>query len=152
MQTQLPGLRGAMQLKARVALVKELKPGDDVSYGRTFRAGQPMRVATLTAGYADGYPRLLSNQGVVSIHGKPAPVLGRVCMDQMVVDVTDIPEARMGDEAVLLGGEGGDSFFDAAQKTGTINYELVCGVARRVPRLYVQGGTAVSAVDYLKEE
>ena len=87
-----------------------------------------MRVATLTAGYADGYPRLLSNQGVVSIHGKPAPVLGRVCMDQMVVDVTDIPEAHMGDEAVLLGGEGGDSFFDAAQKTGTINYELVCGV------------------------
>ena len=70
-QTQLPGLRGAMQLKARVALVKELKPGDDVSYGRTFRAGRPMRVATLTAGYADGYPRLLSNQGVVSIHGKP---------------------------------------------------------------------------------
>lgn len=151
-QTQLPGLRGAMQLKARVALVKELKPGDDVSYGRTFRAGQPMRVATLTAGYADGYPRLLSNQGVVSIHGKPAPVLGRVCMDQMVADVTDIPEARMGDDAALLGGEGGDSFFDAAQKTGTINYELVCGVARRVPRLYVQGGTAVSAVDYLKEE
>ena len=151
-QTQLPGLCGAMKLKARVALVKELLPGDAVSYGRTFRAGRPMRAATLTAGYADGYPRLLSNKGVVSIHGRPAPVLGRVCMDQMVVDVTDISEVRMGDEAVLLGGEGSDSFFDAAQKTGTISYELVCSVARRVPRVYMQGGEAVSATDYLEGE
>lgn len=111
-----------------------------------------MRAATLTAGYADGYPRLLSNKGVVSIHGRPAPVLGRVCMDQMVVDVTDIPEVRMGDEAVLLGGKGGDSFFDAAQKIGTISYELVCSVARRVPRVYMQGGEAVSATDYLEGE
>ena len=88
----------------------------------------------------------------LELEGRPAPVLGRVCMDQMVVDVTDIPEVRMGDEAVLLGGKGGDSFFDAAQKIGTISYELVCSVARRVPRVYMQGGEAVSATDYLEGE
>lgn len=151
-ETPLQGLRGAMQLKARVALVKQLNPGDDISYGRTFRAQSPMRVATLTAGYADGYPRLLSGQGVVSIHGRPAPVLGRVCMDQTVVDVSGIDNVRMGDEAVMLGGEGGDSFDDAARKVGTINYELLCAVARRVPRVYMQQGREVSAVDYQEGE
>ncbi len=151
-ETPLQGLRGAMKLKARVALVKQLKQGDEVSYGRTFRAQGPMRVATLTAGYADGYPRLLSGQGVVSIHGQPAPVLGRVCMDQTVVDVSAIDNVNMGDEAVMLGGKGGDSFEDAARKIGTINYELLCAVARRVPRVYVQQGRQVSVVDYQEGE
>src|SRR5699024_2306482 len=97
----LPGLVPAMRLKAVVSMVKWVRPGDKISYGCTFTAERPMRLATLTIGYADGYPRALSGKGRVSLHGKPAAVVGRVCMDQMMVDVTDIPEAAAGDVAVV---------------------------------------------------
>ncbi len=122
-----------MTVKSVVSMIKEIEKGDTVSYGRTFKADKKMRIATVTAGYADGYPRLLSNKGYVLINGKKANIVGRVCMDQMCVDVTDIPEAKMGDEVILFGK---DLSVDVlASLTGTINYEIVCGVAPRVPRI-----------------
>ena len=136
-------LRQVMRLKAVVTHLKWLQPGQSVSYGRTFTAGRPMRVATVSVGYADGYPRLCSNKGVMTIHGKPAPVLGRVCMDQTIVDVTDIPQVKMGDEVLVFGPDaapGADTAETVADKAGTISYEIVCGISRRVPRVYLQQG------------
>ena len=151
-EIHLEGLRPAMQFKTVVSHVKDLLHGESVSYGRTFLADQPMRVATLCCGYADGYPRLLSGKGVVSIRGKAAPVLGRVCMDQMMVDVTGIPEAEPGDEVIVLGGGTADRFCDAADKIGTIPYELLCGIARRVPRVFLRKGRPVNTTDYLSQQ
>ena len=134
--------------------MKELQPGQCVSYGRTFTADHPMRVATVCVGYADGYPRALSGgqgQGVMSIHGRPAPVVGRVCMDQTLVDVTNIPEVKMGDEVVVFGPGAGDTADTIAKKTNTINYEIVCGLARRVPRVYKENGTVCKIWNDLEE-
>lgn len=141
-----------MKLKTLVSMVKELQPGQSTSYGRCFTAETPTRVATLCAGYADGYPRLLSNGvGVVELHGRPCRVLGRVCMDQLMVDVTGVPEVQAGDEAVLWGGTVGDSAESIAEKTGTIPYEVLCGVARRVPRVYLQQGEVIAVENGLGE-
>ena len=147
----LPGLRPVMTLKAAVSHVKTLLPGESAGYGRTYTAERPVRTATLCCGYADGYPRLLSNRGVASLHGKPAPVLGRVSMDQVLVDVTEAPETVMGDEAIPLGGAVADSFARGAEKAGTISYELLCAVSRRVPRVYLRGGKVVAVDDYLAD-
>ncbi len=125
----------AMTVKTLVSFVKELPAGRDISYGRRYTTDKTMRIATLCAGYADGYPRALSNKGVVLINGKPAPVIGNVCMDQMMVDVTDVP-CRAGDEAVLMGG--GIDFNELAAELGTIHYELICGISKRVPRIVKQ--------------
>ena len=95
----------AMTVKSVVSMVKTVKKGDTVSYGRTFTAEREMKTATVTAGYADGYPRLLSNKGYVLIKGKKAPIIGRICMDQMSVDVTDIENVKQGDEVILFGRE-----------------------------------------------
>lgn len=144
-QVRFGCFRPVMKLKTRVSMVKELQPGQSTSYGRCFTAEAPTRVATLCAGYADGYPRLLSNGvGVVELHGQPCRVLGRVCMDQLMVDVTGVPDVQAGDEAVLWGGEASDSAETIAEKTGTIAYEVLCGVARRVPRVYIEQGEAVA--------
>ena len=145
-EVTLPGLRPALSLKTVVSQVKDLAPGDCVGYGRTYTADRPLRAATLCCGYADGYPRCLSNLGVASIHGKPAPVIGRVSMDQIVVDASAVPEAAAGDEATLLGAAPADGFAQAAEKAGTISYELLCALARRVPRVYLRGGEAVVVV------
>ena len=145
------GGRG-LQKEADLDMVKELAAGDAVSYGCTFRAPKPMRAATLAVGYADGYPRALSGRGTVSLHGRPARVLGRVCMDQIVVDVTDIPDVKAGDAAIVFGGGAADSVDDVARMTGTINYEVLCDVGRRVQRVYVENGAEVELVDYLKGE
>lgn len=147
----LHGIKPAFRLKTVVTMVKTLKKGDDVSYGRTFTAPQDMRVATLAVGYADGYPRLLSGQGVVGIHGKPAHVLGRVCMDQMVVDITHIPKVCLGDVATVFGGEGADSVEDVAAKSGTISYEILCNIGRRVQRVYTEDGKETMLADYMEE-
>ena len=146
-----PPLRPVMTLKTVVSMVKELAPGQSVSYGRRFTAAAPTRAATLCAGYADGYPRLLSEgRGVVDLHGHPCPVLGRVCMDQLLVDVSAVPQTAEGDEAILWGGGcQADTAATIAQKTGTIAYELLCGVARRVPRVYLAQGRTVGIDDYL---
>ena len=146
-----PDLRPVMTLKTVVSMVKELQPGQSVSYGRRFTAQRPTLAATLCAGYADGYPRLLSEgKGIVDLHGRPCPTLGRVCMDQMLVDVTDLPGVAEGDEAILWGGSSaGDTAETIAQKTGTISYEIPCGVARRVPRVYLEQGQPVWVDDHL---
>ncbi len=125
-----------LTVKSVVSLVKEIYPGDTVSYGRTFKCEKPMKIATVTAGYADGYPRLLSNQGFVYINGHRADIVGRVCMDQMCVDVTDIPNVKMGDEVLLFGK---DLKVDLlADLCNTINYEIICGISPRVPRIILK--------------
>ena len=125
-----------MTAKSVVSLVKEIHPGDTVSYGRTFKCEKTMKIATVTAGYADGYPRLLSNQGFVYINGQRADIVGRVCMDQMCVGVTDIPDVKMGDEVLLFGK---DLKVDLlADLCGTINYEIICGISPRVPRIILK--------------
>lgn len=126
-------LMPVMTLKSVVSMVKEIGTEDTVSYGRTFKADKKMRVATVSIGYADGYPRLLSNKAYVIINGKKADILGRVCMDQLSVDVTDIPDVKMGDEVILFGKE--LSVDMLAELCGTINYEIVCGISPRVPRI-----------------
>ncbi len=133
------GLRPAMQWITRAAYVKSILPGTRVSYGGTFTAERPTVVMTLPVGYADGYPRLLSGRGYVLVRGRRAPIIGRVCMDQMMVDVTDIPDAAAGDEVVLMGTQGQESITadDLAGMTGTISYEILCSPSARVPRIYV---------------
>ncbi len=135
---EIPGIFPVMEEKTVISMLKEVPAGTTVSYGRTFCAPKPMRIATLPVGYADGYFRLLSNRGSVLIHGKRAKVLGRVCMDQMMVDVTDIPEAAEGDEVTLFGIDGNEeiTLTELADEVGTINYELACAVSSRVHRFY----------------
>lgn len=122
-----------MSFKSVVSQVKQINAGDTVSYGRTFKAQNSMTVATVSAGYADGYPRLLSNRGYVLINGCRANILGRVCMDQFCVDVTNIPNVKRGDEVLLFGRN--LPVEELAKIVGTINYELVCGVSSRVKRI-----------------
>lgn len=132
-------LRPALTWKTRILLVRELGPARSVSYGRTFVTERPLRAAALAAGYADGFPRQASGQGAeVLIGGRRCPVLGRVTMDQIVVDVTDVSEARVGDEVVLVGRQGGDEIFaaDLAVQAGTIAWDLFTGLGTRVKRFY----------------
>lgn len=133
-------LRPAMELISHVSYVKDLKPGAQVSYGGTFVAEKPMRVATIPVGYADGYPRQLSNKGSVLIHGKRAPILGRVCMDQFMVDVSDIPGVKKGDQVTLIGRDGEEfiSVDELGDLSGRFSYEFLCNIGKRVPRVYVK--------------
>ena len=151
-EVAFPGLRPVMALKTVVSQVKDLAPGDCVGYGRTYTADRALRAASVCCGYADGYPRCLSNLGVASIHGKPASVIGRVSMDQIVLDVSAVPGVSAGDEATLLGAAPADGFAQAAEKAGTISYELLCAVSRRVPRVYLRGDEIVEMLDYLDKE
>ena len=133
------GLKPAMRLMTRVSMTKALPPGSGISYGHLFRTDRESRIATLPIGYADGYPRLLSNKGEVLIKGCFAPIVGAICMDQCMVDVTDVPDAdqiKPGDEVVIFGGLGVNA-EELAAKIGTIGYEITCGVGKRVPRIYI---------------
>ena len=132
----------AMELKSHIVYVKTLEPGAAISYGGTFTVKKEMRVATIPVGYADGYPRSLSNKGWVLIHGKKAPILGRVCMDQFMVDVTKIPEADMGDEVTLIGKDGKEfiSMETLGDLSGRFSYEFACDISKRVPRVYIRDG------------
>ena len=153
-ELHFPVLKPVMTLKCIVTFVKDLLPGQSVSYGRTFTASAPMRVATVCVGYADGYPRMLSGtqgQGLMMVNGQPAPVLGRVCMDQSLLDVTNIPGVRMGDEVTVFGPGAPDTADTIAQKTDTISYEIVCGIARRVPRVYIENGKICKIWNDLEE-
>jgi len=134
------GFRPAMSLKSRVSLVKHIDAGVSVSYGRKYYTARPTVAATVSAGYADGYARRMSGGGRVLIHGAYAPVIGTVCMDQFVADVTDIPDVRIGDEAVLMGRQGANEITadEIARIRETINYEVVCGIGKRVPRIYLK--------------
>ena len=135
-------LRPAMSLKSHIVYIKDVEAGTPVSYGGTYVTEQKMRIATIPVGYGDGYPRSLSNKGWVLIHGKKAPILGRVCMDQFMVDVTGIPEAKELDEAVLMGeSEGNVLDVDILGKlSGRFPYEFVCNIGKRVPRVYIRDG------------
>lgn len=128
-----------MRWRTEIMRLKELPAGHAVGYGTTFHTARPSRIATLPAGYADGYPRLLSNNADVLVRGRRAPVVGRVSMDLITIDVTGIPDAVAGDEVVLLGD--GISAEELGQKAQTISYEIFCGISARVPRVYVDGGT-----------
>ncbi len=148
---EVPGLKPAFRLKTVVTMVKAIKKGDSISYDRIFKAPQDMRVATLAIGYADGYPRRLSGQGKVAINGKPAPIVGRVCMDQLIVDISAIPDVELGDVATIFGGTGADSVDDVARKSDTINYEILCNIGRRVQRVYVENGKETLLADYMED-
>lgn len=133
------GIEPAMEWKTVVSMVKTVHPGETIGYGRTYKAQKEMRIATIPTGYADGYNRALSNKGYVLIKGKKAPIVGRVCMDQFMVDVTDIPDVKPYDEVVLIGKSGDEMLTadDMAQMLGTIGYEVVCDVGKRVQRVYL---------------
>ena len=147
----LLGIRPAFQWRSRVTHVKWLEPGKEISYGGTFVTTRPTKVATIPVGYADGYRRSLSNRFYVLIKGQKAPILGRVCMDQMMVDVTDIADVQPEDSVILVGRSGNEEITveQIAAAADSFNYEFVCGISRRVPRVYYLGGKAVLTVHYL---
>ena len=136
------GIKPAMALRSHVSFVKTLPAGTPVSYGCTYCADRDSVIATVMAGYADGVPRLLSNRGQVIIRGVKAPIVGRVCMDQFMVDVTHIPGVQPGDTVTIFGtdGEAAITADEVAEQAQTIGYELVCGIAPRVPRVYLKDG------------
>ena len=143
-----------MSMKTRVVQVKTLPAGESISYGCTYTTEKETIVATLCAGYADGVTRVLSNNGEVLIRGKRARILGRVCMDQFMVDVTDIPDVQAGDTATIFGTDGDEtiSVDEIAKKANTINYEIICNINSRVTRVYMKNGKVESAFGYLLNE
>ena len=147
----LLSIRPALQWCSRVTHVKTLPAGREISYGGTCVTEKETRVATVPVGYADGYRRSLSGKFHVLIRGKKAPILGRVCMDQMMVDVTDIPDVQLGDRVVLVGRSGNEEITveTIAAAADSFNYEFVCGISRRVPRIYSRSGKTVHSVHYL---
>lgn len=147
LKSEIP-LKPVMMLKSTVAHVKKLRKGSAVSYGRTFVADRDMVVATVPIGYADGYLRVLSQDGYMSVNGKKAKILGRICMDQTVIDVTDAGDVKIGDEVVIFS-DGSDNAPDVntlAAFAGTINYEIICAVSKRVPRVYMKNGRIVDVM------
>lgn len=145
-------LRPAMTLKANVTFVKEVESGTCISYGRIFSTQRQSKIATIPIGYADGYTRLLNNKGKVLINGEEAPVVGKICMDQCMVDVTDMEsEVKVGDEAVLFGRQGNREIKveEVAAQVGTINYEIVSIIGKRIPRVYLQDGKISGILNYL---
>ena len=144
-------LKPALNWSSRVTHVKALEAGRAISYGGTYVTTRPTKVATIPVGYADGYRRSLSNRFYVLIRGQKAPILGRVCMDQMMVDVTNIPDVEVGDRVVLIGTDGEKTITmeQIAEAADSFNYEFVCGISRRVPRFYRQNGQIIHQVHYL---
>lgn len=142
----------AMEMHSVVINVKTIHKGDTVSYGSTYVAEKPTVIATIPVGYADGYPRQLSNKGSVLIHGKRAKIVGRVCMDQFMVDVTDIPDVLIGDNVTLVGKDGDECITceEIGEISGRFNYEFLCCITRRVPRVYIRNGKTRKIVDYLE--
>ncbi len=147
-------LKPVLSLKSQIIFVKEVAPGTPVSYGGTFVTMRKTRIATIPVGYGDGYPRLLSNKGFVLIRGEKAPIIGRVCMDMFMVDVTDIPEAAMGDIVTLVGNDGEEfiAVETLSQLCGRFNYEFVCDLGKRVPRVFLKDGRIVGTKDYFQRE
>ena len=143
-------LKPAMVLKSHIAFVKEIEAGTPISYGGTFVSKEKMKIATIPVGYADGYPRSLSNVGYVLIRGKKAPIVGRVCMDQFMVDVTHIDGANFGDRVTLVGQDGNEkiSIEDLSELSGRFNYEFICDLGKRIPRVYVKDRKVSEQVDY----
>lgn len=133
-------IKPVLSWKTVISMIKDIAPGESVGYGRSFICDKKMKIATLPVGYADGYNRLLSNKGYVLIRGQKAPIVGRICMDQMMVDISNIETADVGDVVVLIG-ESGEEIVTAdymASLVGTIGYEIVCDISKRVPRVYIE--------------
>lgn len=146
-------LRPALELKSHVIFVKEVPAGVGVSYGSTFVTEKPMKIATIPLGYGDGYPRNLSNKGYVLINGVKCRILGRVCMDQFMVDVTDM-DVKKGDVVTLVGRDKDEAITveELAELAGTFNYEFVCNLGKRIPRVYYRNGKIISTKDYYVDE
>ena len=144
-------LRPALRWESRITHLKTLEAGREIGYGGAYTTTAPTRVATIPVGYADGYRRSLSGRFYVLIRGKKAPILGRICMDQMMVDVTEIPEAQLNDTVVLVGSSAEERITveEIAARQDSFNYEFVCGISRRVPRVYLINGKIVHSVLYL---
>lgn len=143
-------LKPALSLKSHIAFVKDIPAGTPVSYGGDFVSEHQMRIATIPIGYGDGYPRSLSDTGYVLIRGKKAPIIGRICMDQFMVDVSDIPEVKFGDKVTLIGSDQEEYLpvEKLSELSGRFNYEFVCDLGKRIPRVYVQDGKVEEQVDY----
>ncbi|WP_167957909.1 alanine racemase [Anaerosporobacter faecicola] len=143
-------LKPAITLLSNVVFVKEVEAGVGISYNSTFTTSRNSMIATIPVGYGDGFPRQLSSKGRVLIHGKSAPIVGRICMDQFMVDVTDIPNVKEGDQVTLIGQDGNESITveEVAALAGSFNYELVCDIGKRVPRVYYREGKKVGTADY----
>lgn len=146
-------IKPALSLITHVAYVKELEAGRSISYGGTYTTRETRKIATIPVGYADGYARSLSNKGDVLIHGRRAPICGRVCMDQFMVDVTDIPDVTVGDEVILIGSAGEETITmeEVGAISGRFNYEFVCDLGKRIPRVYVHKGKVVGTKDHFSE-
>lgn len=144
-------LEPLMEVKTVISMIKTVPPGTPFSYGRTAQSDREMRVATVPIGYADGYPRALSNRAYMLVNGKRAPVVGNICMDQCMLDITGIPDVKEGQTVTVFGRDHGACLpvETLAALTGTINYELICGLSRRVPRVYLKNGTIVQTTDYM---
>jgi alanine racemase len=136
-----PTLKPVLSLRTTVMQLRTIQPGDSVSYNRTFVATRKTRIAVLPIGYADGYNRRLSNKAFALIKGRRAPVVGLVCMDMTMVDVTDIGSVQAGEEVTLIGKQGAEAIWadDIAEWTGTIPYEILCAIGPRIPRVYHEG-------------
>ena len=139
----------SMQIKSVIAQIKTVEPDTHISYGGTYVTTKPTRIATVPIGYADGYSRSLSNRAYMTVNGKKAKIVGRVCMDQLMLDISDIDGVKTGDEVIVIGDGNNNtvSFDDIAEMTGTINYEVVCLVGKRVPRVYLHNGKSVGIMD-----
>ena len=146
-------IKPVMTLKACLLHVKTLEEGQYIGYGRKFKTERKSVIGTIGIGYADGYTRMLSKKAKVIINGKFAPVVGNICMDQCMIDLTDAGEVKAGDEVILMGTDGTLKFDadDIAPLLGTINYEVLCMIGRRVPRVYIRGGEVVKVKDRLME-
>ena len=146
-------IKPALSLKSHVAYVKKLDAGRMISYGGTYTTSSESIIATIPVGYGDGYCRGLSNKGRVLIHGQSAPICGRVCMDQFMVDVTEIPEVKIGDEVTLIGTDGAETITmeEVGNVSGRFNYEFVCDLGKRIPRAFYKDGKLIGTKDYFSE-
>lgn len=146
-------LQPALSLKSHIIYIKEVEAGVPVSYGGTYVTPERIRIATIPVGYGDGYPRGLSGKGYVLIRGRRAPIIGRVCMDQFMVSVEEIPEAAEGDEVTLIGTDGGEQITmeELGELSGRFNYELACDLGKRIPRVYLKNGRITATKDYYED-
>ncbi|MCI8298810.1 MAG: alanine racemase [Lachnospiraceae bacterium] len=153
-QKEYLDLKPVLSLKSRIVFLKELEAGRSISYGATYQTTSRQRIATIPIGYGDGYPRSLSNKGYVLIHGKKAPVCGRICMDQFMVDVTHIPEAEEGDVVTLVGRDGTKEITmeEIGELSGRFNYEFACDLGKRIPRIYIKENKVIQTRDCFGEQ
>lgn len=144
----------ALELKSIVSYLKTVPKGSPIGYGATFVTQKETKVATVSIGYGDGYPRALSNKGYALVRGKKAPIIGRICMDQFMMDVSDIPEIQQGDTVTLIGKDQNEQITveELAELAGTFNYEFVCDLGKRIPRVYISGGKIVGTKDYFHDQ